>query len=196
MNSRSRRRGRRGSQRTRLSRPTQSQSRPPRRTFRKSINKSTNKKSLNERRRLKIFNLNKEFSNSELKKLFSPYGELVRCGIQFNKMGESTGRADIEFSSHEECENAISKLDNADVDGVKMRVKYADFGPRSSSRRLGTLSNRRRIARDLNRENRRNKVGSKRIVRKARQKEGRASSSIRGTRRRRIFRKVLGRKNE
>ncbi len=198
MNSRSRRRGRTGSQRTRLSRPTQSQNRAGtmRRSFRKTTSRSTNKKSLNERRRLKIFNLNKKISNSDLKNLFSPYGDLVRCGIHFNKMGESTGRADIEFSSHDECENAINKLDNADIEGVKMRVKYADFGPRTTNRRVGTLSNRRRVARDLNRENRRNKLGGKRMARKPRQKEGRTSTSIRSTRRRSTFRTTLGRKKK
>ena len=203
MNSKISRRRTRGarasSQGSRLSRPRKSQNittRKPFRNRRTSTKTKINSKSkLNERRRLKIQNLNKEFQNTELKKLFEPYGKLIRCGIHFNKMGESTGIADIEFSKHEECEEAISKLDNADIDGVKVRVKYADFGPRTS-RRTTSLSNRRRNVREINRENRRNRTSNKRAVRKVREKDSKTTSSSRVTRRRRAFRRVLGRKKK
>ena len=108
-------------------------------------------------------------------------------------MGESTGTADIEFSKHEECEDAINKLDNAEIDGVKVRVKYADFGPRTG-RRVGSLSNRRRNLRAINRENRRNTTKSGRTTRKSAEKSGK--STLRTTRRRRAFRRVLGRKRK
>ena len=200
MNSRTtRRRTRSTSQRSRLSRPRQSQTSTARKPFRarKTLRKAkvNSRPKLNERRRLKIQNLNKEFQNAELKKLFEPYGKLVRCGIHFNKMGESTGVADIEFSKHEECEEAISKLDNADIDGVKVRVKYADFGPRTT-RRVTSLSNRRRNVREVNRENRRTRTNNKRVVRKVREKDSKTTSSSRVTRRRRAFRRVLGRKKK
>ena len=200
MNSRTtRRRTRSTSQRSRLSRPRQSQTSTARKPFRarKTLRKAkvNSRPKLNERRRLKIQNLNKEFQNAELKKLFEPYGKLVRCGIHFNKMGESTGVADIEFSKHEECVEAIKKLDNADIDGVKVRVKYADFGPRTS-RRVTSLSNRRRNVREVNRENRRTRTNNKRVVRKVRDKDSKTTSSTRVTRRRRAFRRVLGRKKK
>jgi RNA recognition motif-containing protein len=108
-------------------------------------------------------------------------------------MGESTGTADIEFSKHEECEEAINKLDNAEIDGVKVRVKYADFGPRTG-RRVGSLSTRRRNLRAINRENRRSKTKSGSGTRKAAEKGGK--SSVRTTRRRRGFRRVLGRRRK
>ena len=199
MNSRTtRRRTRSTSQRSRLSRPRQSQATTARKPFRarKTLRKTrvNSRPKLNERRRLKVQNLNKEFQNAELKKLFEPYGKLIRCGIHFNKMGESTGVADIEFSKHEECVEAIKKLDNADIDGVKVRVKYADFGPRTT-RRVTSLSNRRRNVREVTRENRRNRTNTKRVVRKVREK-GTKTTSTRLTRRRRAFRRVLGRKKK
>ena len=199
MNSRTtRRRTRSTSQRSRLSLPRQSQATTARKPFRarKTLRKTrvNSRPKLNERRRLKVQNLNKEFQNAELKKLFEPYGKLIRCGIHFNKMGESTGVADIEFSKHEECVEAIKKLDNADIDGVKVRVKYADFGPRTT-RRVTSLSNRRRNVREVTRENRRNRTNTKRVVRKVRDK-GTKTTSTRLTRRRRAFRRVLGRKKK
>lgn len=198
MNS-NRRRTRSGNQRSRFTRQRSGQNRPMRRplksSFRKTSSRSNNnsKTNLKERRRIKVENLNKEFQNAELKKLFEPYGTLIRCGVHFNKMGESTGTADIEFSKHEECEEAINKLDNAEIDGVKVRVKYADFGPRTG-RRVGSLSIRRRNLRAINRENRRGKTKSGSGTRKAAEKGGK--SSVRTTRRRRGFRRVLGRRRK
>ena len=199
MNSNNRRRTRSRNQRSRFTRQRGGTNRPNRRplksSFRKTSNRTNNnsKSNLKERRRIKVENLNKEFQNSELKTLFEPYGTLIRCGIRFNKMGESTGTADIEFSKHEECEDAINKLDNAEIDGVKLRVKYADFGPRTG-RRVGSLSNRRRNLRAINRENRRNTTKSGRTTRKSAEKSGK--STLRTTRRRRAFRRVLGRKRK
>ena len=194
MNANNRRRTRLG-QRTRFSRSRQNENRLNRRTLKSSFKNNSNNRStstrgkLNERRRIRVSNLNKEFQNTELKKLFEPYGKLVRCGIHFNKMGESKGTADIEFSSHEECEQAISKLDNAEIDGVKVRVKYADFGPRTA-RRTNALSRRRRNAREINRENKRNKTTTRRGNRKVGEKSGRKTGTSLSPRRRRAFRRV------
>ena len=198
MNTNNRRRTRTGNKRTRFTSTRQSENRLNRRTFKKNSNNqrsASTRGKLNERRRIKVYNLNKEFQNTELKKLFEPYGKLVRCGIHFNKMGESKGTADIEFSTHEECESAINKLDNAEIDGVKVRVKYADFGPRTT-RRTNALSQRRRNAREINRENKRNKTSTRRGIRKAGEKSGRKVGSSLSTRRRRAFRRVLGRRRK
>ena len=192
MNTNNRRRTRAGNQRSRFSRSLN------RRTFKRNSNNqrsASTRGKLNERRRIRVSNLNKEFQNTELKKLFEPYGKLIRCGIHFNKMGESKGTADIEFSTHEECENAISKLDNAEIDGVKVRVKYADFGPRTT-RRTNALSQRRRNAREINRENKRNKTSTRRGIRKIGQRSGRKVGASLSTRRRRAFRRVLGRRRK
>ena len=58
------------------------------------------------RRRIVVENLNKDMHNEDLQKLFEKWGKLTRCGIKFDKLGASKGLADIEFSTHEECEKA------------------------------------------------------------------------------------------
>ena len=62
--------------------------------------------------RLRISNLNKAITNEELKKIFAEYGKLTRCGVHFNKMGESQGTGDIEYETHEEAEKALQKLNS------------------------------------------------------------------------------------
>lgn len=73
------------------------------------------------RRRLRITNLNKSITNDKLKvihylflfqTLFEEYGKLTRCGVHFDKMGDSKGTADIEYESHEDAEKAIGKLNS------------------------------------------------------------------------------------
>ena len=107
------------------------------------------------RRWIRVENLNKEMQNPDLVKLFEQYGTLKRCGIKFDKLGASKGIADVEFSTHEECEKAINILDNADISGEKIRVKYAPnpYGKFSSRRR--SAGNQRRSLRQSNRSNRR-----------------------------------------
>ena len=116
---------------------------------RKRNNDSKSKK--DNRKRIKVENLNKEMQNPDLVKLFEKYGKLTRCGIKFDKLGTSTGIADVEFSTHEECENAIKILDNADINGTIIRVKYAADSFRRSSRRGRSAGSQRRSLRLLNR---------------------------------------------
>ena len=107
------------------------------------------------RRRNRVENLNKDMQNPDLTKLFEQYGILTRCGIKYNNLGASTGIADIEFSIHEECEKAINVLDNADISGEKIRVKYAanSFGRFSrKTRSAGAQRSLRRINRTNRRE--------------------------------------------
>ena len=120
--------------------------------FRKKYDES--KPKTDNRRRIRVENLNKDMQNSDLTKLFEKYGKLTRCGIKFDKMGLSRGIADIEFSTHEECEKAINVLDNADIGGEKIRVKYAPntFGRYSSRGRSAGVQ--RRNLRRINRSNR------------------------------------------
>lgn len=160
------------------------------RRFRRRNNNS----SKDTRRRIRVENLNKEFQNSDLTQLFQEYGKLTRCGIKFDKMGVSTGIADIEYSTHEECEKAINKLDNADIKGEKLRVKYASSAriPRRTTRSAGV---QRRNIRRINRTKRRGRPRSTRRMgrRGARTGASSARKSIRGSRRR-VFARTLGRR--
>lgn len=101
--------------------------------YRKNFNSRRKKKINNSnkqdfRRRIKVENLPKDVNNEVLQKLFGRYGKLTRCGLHYDKLGNSIGEADIEYSSHEDCERAIYILDHASINETEMRVKYADNG--------------------------------------------------------------------
>ena len=146
------------------------------------------------RRRIKVENLNKDMQNPDLIKLFEQYGKLTRCGIKFNKLGQSKGIADVEFSTHEECEKAINILDNADINGEKIRVKYAANSFRNFSRRGKSAGTQRRNLRKLNRNFRR---GVRSRNRRSGTRSTRLSASGRRFRpKRRYFAKTLGRRRQ
>ena len=117
------------------------------------------------RRRILVENLNKEIQNPELQKIFESCGKLTRCGIKFDKLGASKGLADIEFSTHEECERAINKYDNAEINGVKMRVKYASNNSTRFRRRTSSTATQRRNVRRIHRTNRRGLSSRKNRIR-------------------------------
>jgi RNA recognition motif-containing protein len=158
------------------------------------------KPKVDNRRRLRVENLNKDMQNPQLAKLFEPYGKLTRCGIKYNKLGSSTGIADIEYSTHEECEKAISKLDNADISGVEMRVKYAAGKPFSGrfQRRTRSAGSRRRTARKIDRlnrrgaRNRRMRTSGRGMGRRVRM--GTSSGRVNFRTKRRFFARTLGRR--
>ena len=162
--------------------------------YRNKYEDTKNKK--DSRRRIRVENLNKDMQNPDLAKLFEKYGKLTRCGIKFDKLGTSKGIADIEFTTHEECKKAIEELDNADINGEKIKVKYAPFSSRrySNARRGKSASTQRRNLRKINRSNRRrgrstNKTGG--IRRRPR------SSERTGFRpKRRYFLRTLGRRRK
>lgn len=162
------------------------------RRFRRRNNYSSSSKDT--RRRIRVENLNKEFQNSDLTQLFQEYGKLTRCGIKFDKMGVSTGIADVEFSTHEECEKAINTLDNAEIKGEKLRVKYASSvrNPRRTTRSAGV---QRRNIRRINRVRRRGRPRSTRRMGRRGARAGASSGrkSLGGSRRR-VFARTLGRR--
>ena len=160
-----------------------------RRKFRRRFDDS--KPKTDNRRRIRVENLNKDMQNPDLVKLFEKYGKLTRCGIKFDKLGASKGIADVEFSTHEECEKAINILDNADINGEKIRVKYAANSFRKFGRRGKSAGTQRRNLRKFNRTVRR---GVR--TRRSGTRGTRLSASRRRTFRpkRRYFARTLGRR--
>ena len=146
------------------------------------------------RRRIVVENLNKDMHNEDLQKLFEKCGKLTRCGIKFDKLGASKGLADIEFSTHEECEKAIKEIDNAEINGVKVRVKYAPNRFPKFSRRTRSAGVQRRNLRKANRNNRRG-LRTRRTARRG--IRDRTSSGRRTFRtKRRNFTRTLGRRRQ
>ena len=153
------------------------------------------KPKVDNRRRIRVENLNKDMQNPDLVKLFEKYGKLTRCGIKFDKLGVSKGIADVEFSTHEECEKAINILDNADISGEKIRVKYAANSFRKISRRGKSAGTQRRNLRKINRTIRR---GVRSRNRRSGTRGTRLSASGRRSYRpkRRYFARTLGRRRQ
>ena len=146
------------------------------------------------RRRIVVENLNKDMHNEDLQKLFEKWGKLTRCGIKFDKLGASKGLADIEFSTHEECEKAIKEIDNAEINGVKVRVKYAPNRFPKFSRRTRSAGVQRRNLRRANRMNRRG-LRTRRTARRGirdRTSSGRRTFRVK----RRNFARTLGRRRQ
>lgn len=98
------------------------------RVFRRKLNQRQGPPQQNRnkdnRKRLIITNLNQDILNADLKKLFEECGLLTRCGIHFDRMGNSKGTADIEFETHDSAEKAIVKLNQADIRGQKISITY------------------------------------------------------------------------
>jgi RNA recognition motif-containing protein len=132
--------------------------------------------------------------NPDLQKLCEPCGKLTRCGIKFDKLGASKGIADVEFSTHEECEKAINKLDNAEINGVRIRVKYAPSQTNRYGRRNRSAGVQRRNLRRMNRNNRRG-LRTRRMGRRG--NRDRTSFGRKGLRpKRRNFARTLGRRRQ
>ena len=164
-----------------------------RRSYFNRLYKSENPKKDN-RRRIQIENLHREMQNPDLQKLCEPCGKLTRCGIKFDKLGASKGIADVEFSTHEECEKAINKLDNAEINGVRIRVKYAPSQSNRYGRRNRSAGVQRRNLRRMNRNNRRG-LRTRRMGRRG--NRDRTSFGRKGLRpKRRNFARTLGRRRQ
>lgn len=150
------------------------------------------------RRRLKVENLDEKIENAELTKMFGEYGSLKRCGVIYNKLGKSIGKADIEYTTHEECQKAIENLNNKEIQGKKIIVRYTSkvgWGirrrpvsagvRRRDLRRVNRYSIRKRMVRSTTRGLRRRPL---RRVMRLRKRSGTGP-------RRMVFRKTLGRRH-
>ena len=60
--------------------------------------------------RLFVSNLNKDFTNFELQKIFSKVGNLLRCGIHWDKLGNSRETAEIEYDNIESAQEALNQF--------------------------------------------------------------------------------------
>ena len=136
------------------------------------------------RKRVSIFNLEKSFTNEQLKSLFQKYGKLTRCGLRLNQMGESKGSGDVQFERHEDALNAIKNINKTNVGNSIVDVRYSN-----NLRRV----NLRRRFRNLRIGNRRNFSFRRRNFRRFRNDRRNLRRGGLG-RKRRIFKKSLGRR--
>jgi len=85
-----------------------------------------------------VSNLGFGVQDEELKKLFTPYGEVSSAKVINDKMtGRSRGFGFVEMPNDKEANEAMSQLDNAVVEGRSMRVSEAKPREDRSSGRGG-----------------------------------------------------------
>jgi RNA recognition motif-containing protein len=152
------------------------------------------KEKVDNRRRIRVENLGKDIQNPDLINLFEKYGKLSRCGIKFDKLGKSMGIADVEYATHEECKNAIYKLDHAQINGEEIRVKYAPNPGRF--RRTRSAGFQKRKIRRINRSTRGRTTRIRRRIGTRRTRAGTGTQKSSDRPNRRYFTKTLGRRRK
>ena len=80
----------------------------------------------NTKTRLIITNLHKGVNNQELKGIFEKIGPLKRCGVHWDKVGNSTGVADVEYVNPKDAKEAVEYFNKAEIEGIFMKVQYND----------------------------------------------------------------------
>ena len=75
-------------------------------------------------RRLFISGFGNILNNNQLHTIFSPYGRLSRCNINYDIMGRSTGTANVNYIYPEDARRAIKFLNGAQIGRRFMIVRY------------------------------------------------------------------------
>jgi len=77
--------------------------------------------------KLIVRNLARSTTQESLSALFTEIGSVQSCSVVMDKAsGKSKGFAFVEMPKNGEAKIAISKLNNIELDGVKIRVKKAE----------------------------------------------------------------------
>ena len=84
--------------------------------------------------KLLVRNLARNTTEASLNAMFSQYGAVQSCNLVIDKAsGLSKGFAFVEMPKVGEAKIAINKLNNSELDGVKLRVKKAESKPAESN---------------------------------------------------------------
>ena len=75
-------------------------------------------------RKLFVYNLDFQTTGFELNKIFSKIGRLTRCFINYNKLGDSLGSANVDYADPRDARNAINQFDNTKIGRNFIRVTY------------------------------------------------------------------------
>ena len=97
-------------------------------------------------RRLFISGFGNILNNNQLHTIFSPYGRLSRCNINYDIMGRSTGTANVDYVFPQDARRAINFLNGAQIGRKFMFVRYdrsrSNFGGRFGFNRRNIGRNR------------------------------------------------------
>ena len=72
-----------------------------------------------------VGNLPFDLTRSELETAFSPFGEIVKTRMLFDRDGRFRGIAYVEFAETADAKKAIAELNGVDLKGRAMRVDYS-----------------------------------------------------------------------
>merc|ERR1712098_674742 len=86
----------------------------------------------NERRILKIYNLNQEITNKDL---YVKYGPVEKSFVDTDHRGMSLETATVKYRDHQSALKAIDELNRAELDGRIITVDFKPFGNESSEGR-------------------------------------------------------------
>eukprot|EP01017_Pseudomicrothorax_dubius_P037361 TRINITY_DN5467_c0_g1_i8.p1 TRINITY_DN5467_c0_g1~~TRINITY_DN5467_c0_g1_i8.p1 ORF type:complete len:155 (-),score=39.84 TRINITY_DN5467_c0_g1_i8:145-609(-) len=104
----------------------------------KPVQRTTPSKSGDEEkgRRIRVSNIDKKVTNSEIYELFSRCGYISSCGIQFDQLGRSTGVAFVTFEKPEAAKKAIDTYNGMELDDLELSVRYASSEERLQNIRI------------------------------------------------------------
>lgn len=88
----------------------------------KRLNKG--KKGFSASTTLLISNLNLEVNDSELYKIFSEKGSLIKCKVSEDQFKRSLGKAVVRFEKLSEAQVALETLNDFEIKGQKIKIKY------------------------------------------------------------------------
>ena len=102
-----------------------------------------NRRTLNYRR-LFISGIGNSLNNNQLHSIFSKYGKLTRCRINYDIMGRSRGNANVDFVFPQDARRAINSLNGAQI-GRKIMIVRFDRGRVFRNRLINRRRNFRRL---------------------------------------------------
>jgi RNA recognition motif-containing protein len=80
---------------------------------------------------IQIYNLNRDFSDAALRRLFTAFGIVYSAEVMRDKLnGRSKCNGVIEMPVENEAKQAIASLDQTIVDGKKIVVSEMRFSPK------------------------------------------------------------------
>ncbi|CAH1392340.1 unnamed protein product [Nezara viridula] len=99
--------------------------------------------------KLFIYNLHSDVSNNDLKELFSVLGTVKEVTVHYDRLGRSTGSADLVYEKRSNALRAIREYNGMPLDGLQMKIELLrsaeELGiPRTGSQRQKAMAKYRR----------------------------------------------------